>query len=58
MLDDIPGIGPARRRALMRHFGDIEKIRAAGIDELSMAEGMNKKAAEAVRDYFIKKNAT
>ena len=58
VLDDIPGIGPARRRALMRHFGDIEKIRAAGIDELSMAEGMNKKAAEAVRDYFIKKNAT
>ncbi|MBR1524513.1 MAG: excinuclease ABC subunit C, partial [Lachnospiraceae bacterium] len=55
VLDDIPGIGPARRKALMRHFGDIEKIKAAGIDELSAVEGMNTKAAVAVVEYFKKK---
>ena len=52
VLDDIPGIGPARRKALMRHFGDIEKIKSAGVEELIKAEGMNRKAAEAVARYF------
>lgn len=55
VLDDIPGIGPARRKALMRSFGDIEKIKNASVEELSMAEGMNKRAAEAVRNYFEKR---
>ena len=55
VLDEIPGIGPARRKALMRHFGDIEKIKAAGIDELCAVDGMNTKAAVAVRDYFREK---
>ena len=54
VLDDIPGIGPARRKSLMRHFGDIDSIKNASIDELSMAEGMNTKAAAAVRDFFSK----
>ncbi|MBQ4482193.1 MAG: excinuclease ABC subunit UvrC [Lachnospiraceae bacterium] len=54
VLDDIPGIGPARRKALMRHFGDIEKIKAADLDELLAVEGMNTKAAKAVKDFFNK----
>ena len=54
ILDDIPGIGPARRKALMRHFGDIGKIREADIDTLSAVEGMNTKAAAAVVEFFEK----
>ncbi len=52
VLDDIPGIGPARRKALMRHFGEIERIREADMDELSKVEGMNAKAAAAVEEFF------
>lgn len=52
LLDDIPGIGEVRRKALMKHFGDIHKIRAAGVEELSQAEGMNARAARAVYEFF------
>lgn len=52
VLDDIPGIGPARRKALMRYFGDIERIKKADINELSKVEGMNTKAAAAVAEFF------
>ncbi|MDR2166676.1 MAG: excinuclease ABC subunit C, partial [Clostridiales bacterium] len=52
VLDDIPGIGPARRKALMLRFGTIEAIRAADIDELSGTAGMTKAAAKAVRGFF------
>lgn len=52
LLDDIPGIGPARRKALMRHFGDIEKIRQAGEEELAAADAMNAKSARAVWEFF------
>lgn len=55
VLDDIPGIGPARRKALMRYFKDIERIKTAEEEELASVDGMNKKAAAAVRDYFHKK---
>ena len=54
VLDDIDGIGPARRKGLMLKFGDIEKIRKAGIGELSQAPGMNRAAAENVYNYFNK----
>ena len=47
-LDDIPGIGPARRRALLRRFGSLKAIRAASAEELAAAEGMNRASAEAV----------
>ena len=52
LLDDIPGIGPARRKALMRHFGDIEKIRQASEEELARADAMNAKSARAVWEFF------
>jgi len=52
LLDDIKGIGPARRKGLMNHFVNIENIRKAEISELEQAEGMNKKAAQAVYSYF------
>jgi excinuclease ABC subunit C len=52
ILDDIPGIGSVRRKALLKHFGDINNIMKADISELTSAPGMNKKAAEAVHAFF------
>lgn len=52
VLDDIPGIGEARRKALLRKFGDIESIKNASFEELRDTEGMTSKTAEAVYDYF------
>ena len=52
ILDDIPGIGPKRRLALMRQFGDIYAIREATVAQLSTVEGMNERAAEAVYEFF------
>ena len=54
ILDDIPGIGPARRKALMRHFKDIESVRGAGVEELEQAPQMNRRSAQAVYDFFHK----
>ena len=48
-LDGIPGIGPKRKLGLLRHFGSLQAIRAATLDELSVLPGMNRKAAEAVQ---------
>lgn len=52
VLDDIEGIGPKRRKALMKRFGDIEGIKNADVDELLEAEGMTIKAAESVYAFF------
>jgi excinuclease ABC subunit C len=49
VLDTIPGIGPKRKQALLRHYGSIKAIRAASIEELSEAPGMNRKTAEMIR---------
>lgn len=51
-LDEIPGIGPVRRQALLRAFGSIKNIKTASIEELSKVQGMNKKAAEMLYNYF------
>ena len=52
ILDDIPGIGEKRRKALMKHFASIEAIKNAAIDELARAESMNEKAAASVYKFF------
>lgn len=52
VLDDIRGIGPARRKALMQHFKEIGKIRDADVEELMAADGMTRRAAEAVYHFF------
>ena len=55
VLDDIPGIGPARRKALKRAFGDIESVRSADEESLAAAPGMNRGAARAVYQFFHSK---
>ena len=54
VLDDIEGIGPTRRKALMRHFKDIDTIRSATAEELEQVPQMNRKAAESVYLFFHK----
>ena len=56
ILDDIEGIGPARRKALMRRFKSLEAVRDASLEELESTEGMNKRAAESVYTYFREKD--
>ena len=52
VLDDIPGIGGTRRKALMRRFRSVENIRDASVEELSQTESMNVQSAEAVYQFF------
>ena len=52
VLDDIPGVGPARRKALMRHFKSLEEIRKAQVEELLAIPEMNQKVAEQIFAFF------
>ncbi|MCI6061653.1 MAG: excinuclease ABC subunit UvrC [Dorea sp.] len=52
ILDDIPGIGPARRKDLMRNFENIEAIRNATVEELKELPSMNEKSAQEVYKFF------
>ena len=52
ILDDIPGIGDTRRKALMRQFKSLEAIKGASLEELSETPGMNQKAAQSVYEFF------
>lgn len=52
VLDDIPGIGPARRKVLMKHFGSLDEIREAGVEDLKKLPSMNEKSAMEVYNFF------
>lgn len=52
ILDDIPGVGPTRRKALMRHFKTLENIRTATVEELEKAPSMNENVAKDVYKFF------
>lgn len=51
-LDSIPGIGPARRKALLKHFGSLDMIRKATLEELAAVTGMNESAAESIKAHL------
>lgn len=51
-LDEIPGIGPARKRALLLHFGTAGRVRAAALDDLKRAPGVSEAVAQAVYDFY------
>jgi excinuclease ABC subunit C len=57
-LDDIPGIGEARKKALLRHFGSVARVRQATPEELAGVKGMNKKTAEEIVEFYKNKIAT
>lgn len=54
VLDDIDGIGPARRKSLLSYFKDIDRIKSASAEELSVPGCMTKASAQAVYDFFHK----
>ncbi len=51
-LDNVPGIGPKRRQALLRHFGSVEAIREAPVEELVTVKGMTREVAERVKEQL------
>jgi excinuclease ABC subunit C len=51
-LDEIPGIGPSRKRALLLHFGTVKAIKRAKLDDLMRTPGVNAATAKAVHEYF------
>ncbi len=52
ILDDIPGIGPTRRKVLMKHFENIEAIKNASVEDLKKLPSMNEKSAQDVYNFF------
>lgn len=54
LLDGIPGIGVARRKALLRFFGDVQRIRAATVDELRQVAGVGGEMAARIRRFFTR----
>ncbi|MDE6625919.1 MAG: excinuclease ABC subunit UvrC [Lachnospiraceae bacterium] len=52
ILDDIKGVGPARRKALMRHFREIDKIKQATVNELEEVKGITPQVAQEIYDFF------
>jgi excinuclease ABC subunit C len=52
ILDDIEGIGPNRRKALMREFKGLESLKEASVDDIAKVPGMNARAAKSVYDFF------
>ena len=51
-LDEIPGIGPARKRALLLHFGTAGKVRAAALDDLKRVPGVSEAVAQQIYDFY------
>ncbi len=51
-LDEIPGIGPARKKALLMHFGTAKAVKSAGLDDLERVSGVSKTMARSVYDFF------
>jgi excinuclease ABC subunit C len=51
-LDSLPGIGPVKRKALLKHFGSVDKIREASVVELIAVPGINKALAESIKAHL------
>ena len=57
LLDEVPGIGPKRKKALIQHYGSVRAIAAASVDELASIAGMTRDSAERVKEYIGTKSA-
>lgn len=51
-LDAVPGLGPAKREALIKHFGSLKKLKAASADELTQVQGVGSSLASKIREHF------
>jgi excinuclease ABC subunit C len=52
ILDEVPGIGPKRKRALLQELGSVKGIRKASVEELSKLDGMTFSAAQKLKEYL------
>lgn len=55
-LDEVPGIGPTRKRALLKHFGSAKAAGRAGLADLRSVDGISARMAQTIYDYFHEKN--
>ena len=55
-LDDVPGIGPARKRALLKYFGSAKAVGRAGLADLGAADGISARMARTIYDFFHEQN--
>jgi excinuclease ABC subunit C len=53
-LDDIPGVGPKRKKDLLKHFGSVKKIREAAVEELQEVPGISSKLAAEIYQHLHK----
>jgi excinuclease ABC subunit C len=51
-LEDVPGLGPKRRRELLRQFGGLQAVARAGVEDLERVKGISRQLAEAVYEHF------
>ena len=51
-MDRVPGIGPKRKRLLLRRFGSVQAIKGAGLEELAAIPGMTRRLAEKVKEWL------
>jgi excinuclease ABC subunit C len=56
LLDDVPGLGEVRRKSLLRRFGSLKKLRAAGVEEIAEVPGIGIRTAEAIVDALGRKD--
>ena len=54
-LDDVPGVGATRKRALLTHFGSAKAVSRAALEDLKAVDGISEKIAETIYDYFHEK---
>ena len=54
-LDEVPGIGAARKRALLNHFGSARGVKQAGLEDLQVVPGISKETAKRVYGFFHEK---
>jgi excinuclease ABC subunit C len=57
LLDDVPGLGETRRKALMKQFGSLKRLRAATVEELMAVPGIGRRTAEAVQAAIAQPSA-
>jgi excinuclease ABC subunit C len=51
-LDEVPGVGPSRRRSLLKQFGSLDGIRVASVDELAQVSGIPRDVAIAIKEHL------
>lgn len=54
LLDGVPGLGELRRKALLKHFGSLKKLRAADVGDIALVPGIGPRTAQAVKDALAR----